>query len=338
MIIHDLKNIVVSEKQKNVSNIYIRNILKEYLQLYVLYYVYTSKLYGKKLIFTGGTCLRHFYGLERLSEDIDFDVEKRIDVKKLSEDIKDFFVHRQKYKDINVSLKQQNKQILLKFPLLHQLGLVSKSESDFLYVKMDISINPSKYYKVETTVKTKFGLNFVARHYDLPALFAGKLHAILTRRHLKGKENRVSIKGRDFYDLLWFLKKEVKPNIERLSDMLGQKLTVLSLKDMLQKRVKTFTSKYKDDFERDVIPLMESPNFIKTYFDNYYAEFLKYESIVFNDEIDLKVKCKKCNKSFKAGIKINSETYENLQITKNKHICPYCGTINICDKEDYIIT
>ena len=80
MIYKELENILKEEKLKGTPNGYIRNLLKEYLQIYVLYFIYTSSDYNKNLIFTGGTCLRHFFGLERLSEDIDFDYINDIEV------------------------------------------------------------------------------------------------------------------------------------------------------------------------------------------------------------------------------------------------------------------
>ncbi|MBU4396915.1 hypothetical protein KKC08_02015, partial [Patescibacteria group bacterium] len=63
MIIKELEKIVQEEKAKGSLGLYIRNLLKEYLQIYILYYVYISREYQKNLIFTGGTCLRHFYNL-----------------------------------------------------------------------------------------------------------------------------------------------------------------------------------------------------------------------------------------------------------------------------------
>ena len=222
MIYQEVEKIVQRERLKKTHLPYIRSLLKEYLQVYVLYFVYTSKNYSKNLVFTGGTCLRHFYNLERLSDDVDFDYLREFESKKLLDDLKDFFIKRQKYKEVQISLKQRGKQILLKFPVLCQLGLSQADQNNLLYVKVDLSKNPSKHYSIITTSKSKYGFNFAARHYDLPDLMAGKIHAILERKHLKGKEERVSVKGRDYFDLLWFVKKSVKPNIKRLSALLGK--------------------------------------------------------------------------------------------------------------------
>ena len=70
---------------------YIRNILKNYLQILVLDFIYTHKEYNQ-LLFYGGSCLAHCYNLPRLSEDLDFvDLRKRIEVSKLAKDFRDIF-------------------------------------------------------------------------------------------------------------------------------------------------------------------------------------------------------------------------------------------------------
>ena len=73
-----LKNIIAENFDKPVF--YKRNLLKEYLQVLILDFIYSSPKYGG-LIFYGGTCLAHCFGLRRLSEDIDFvDDKKEIDI------------------------------------------------------------------------------------------------------------------------------------------------------------------------------------------------------------------------------------------------------------------
>lgn len=274
MILSELEKIV--REEKGSSNAYIRNVLKEYLQMYVLYFVYTSKKYNKNLIFTGGTCLRHFYGLERLSEDIDFDYIKSFETEKLRQDLENFFKKRYKYEAIQSSLKQKGKQILLKFPVLVQLGLSHKGESDFLYVKLDIEKNASRHYTLETSSKSKFGFNFVAKHYDLSSLMAGKIHAILSRRYLKG--SRESLKGRDYFDLLWFVKNAVKPNVKRLSDLLGKKMILKKMEKELDRKVKEATTKLKSDFRSDLLPLVMNADTVQYYVDNYFDEYRRYKS------------------------------------------------------------
>jgi len=278
MIIKYISELVKKEKQKGFSDLYIKTTVKEYLQVLVLNYIYTSKEYKSKLIFTGGTCLRHFYSLERLSEDLDFDMLEEIDTSELSVKIQEYFTSILQYKDLNISVKQEGRQILLKFPILKELKLANESESDLLYVKIDISETLGKSYKLEKTTKSAFGYNFVAIHYDLPSLFAGKITAILRRNLLKGKENIQTIKGRDFYDLLWYLKRGVKVSPLLVNERLGLKsLDISSLNLEVFEKVELACSKYKNDFESDLLPFISNPVFIKDYVNNYLDEIKRYK-------------------------------------------------------------
>lgn len=273
MIIEELKQIVESEGEKETPPLYLRNLLKEYLQVYLLYFIYTSSEHSRNFIFTGGTCLRHFFDLDRLSEDVDFDYLKTPDIARLKTDLEFFFSKKYKYSDVVISVKQQERQILLKFPVLKRLGLAREDESDFLYVKMDVSPNPSSHYDLQTTSKSRYGFNFVATHYDLGSLMAGKLHAVLTRRHIKGEKNVEGLKGRDYYDLLWYLKRGVRPNLLRLSDMLGEKLSMESLRKRLDEKVAWATTEQRSYLEADLFPLIKNAEVVPLYVRNYQAEY-----------------------------------------------------------------
>jgi predicted nucleotidyltransferase component of viral defense system len=273
MIYKELEKIVQDQKERGNSKLYIRNILKEYLQVYILNYIYTSPKYSEELIFTGGTCLRHFYDLERLSEDLDFDYDNSIKAQELTENLLDYFKKKYKVSEVYGSIKQKGRQILLKFPLLKELDLVSGGESEVLYLKLDLQKNPSDRHDTQISSKSLMGFNFVARHYDLPTLMAGKIAAILRRERFVGKEDRSTVKGRDYYDLLWYLKKKAKPNMGRLSDVLGKEITKKELKRELDKKVEMLVTKYRNDFESDLLPLIENTEFIPAYVQNYEEEY-----------------------------------------------------------------
>ncbi|MBF0106581.1 MAG: nucleotidyl transferase AbiEii/AbiGii toxin family protein [Deltaproteobacteria bacterium] len=275
MITKELEHLVQEQRKAGAGTSYMRNVLKEYLQMYLLYFVYSSPKYSPILVFTGGTCLRQFFGLERLSEDVDFDLLSPVDPVHIKTDLESFFVKKYKYNDVQVSLKQQGRQLLLKFPVLKLLSLAKDSESDLLYVKMDLSPNPSRHYNVITTSKNSFGFNFVAVHYDLPSLMAGKVHAVLTRQHFRGKDDVLTLKGRDYFDLLWYLKKAVQPNIKRLSDMLGEHLTPELLVKKLDQKVTLATTRHRDFFKADITPLLKNADMVPAYVQNYQAEYMR---------------------------------------------------------------
>lgn len=276
MILKELSNIVREQQESGRREAYIRNAIKEFLQVYLLFFIYTSPKYRERLIFTGGTCLRHFYGLERLSEDIDFDCIGKLPSRELLEDLKAFFSVKYRYEGLNASLRQNDNQILFKFPVLKKLGLARENDSDLLYIKADLSPLPTEKYSTIITSKSSFGMNYVAKHYDPPSLMAGKLHAILTRHYKMG--GRESIKGRDYFDLLWFLKKGIQPNIERLSSLLSEPLDLISLEKQIDDKVSVFIKKHQGDFVADMAPLLKDPEILDIYVNNYEAEYRRSKS------------------------------------------------------------
>src|SRR3989344_5989723 len=165
MILDDVKQIITKEREKNSSDLYIKTAIKEYLQIYVLNFIYTHPVYSKNFIFTGGTCLRRCFGLNRLSEYLDFDLVNPVDAEKLKIDLTEYFYKKYLYKDVYIKTGQKGRQVLLKFPILRTLGLATESESDLLYVKIDLSLVESKSYKTLTTLKSTYNFNYIITHY-----------------------------------------------------------------------------------------------------------------------------------------------------------------------------
>ncbi len=281
MLLDELDYIVRKQKDNKNSALFIKNLLKEHLQLYVLTFIYTHKVYKEKFIFTGGTCLRHFYNLPRLSEDLDFDLAEKIDIEILKDESLKFFESKYLYKDLKVSVRQSGKQLLLKFPILHKLDLANLSESDLLYIKLDLEITNIEETGIILSTKTHNGLNFVAKHYDLETLMANKIFAILVRKRFVGKKNRRTIKGRDYFDLLWFIKNEVRPNLRRLKFLLqDDNLTIKDVENMLDKSIDNLQKYYLSDIKADLIPFISDTSFLDIYVKNYYDEYMreKYKS------------------------------------------------------------
>jgi len=190
-------------------------------------------------------------------------------------DLEEYFKKRNKYNEIKLALKQRGEQILLKFPVLHKLGLAEEDKSNLLFVKLDFSVNPSKHFNLETTSKSIYGFNFAAVHYDLPSLMSGKIHAILARKRFKGADNTEVVRGRDYFDLLWFLKNSIRPNLKRLSEMMGISISMNFLVKQLDLKVEEIVRKHKSFLKSDLAPLISNPDFIKIYVDNYYEEYLR---------------------------------------------------------------
>ena len=273
MLLTELMRLADESRRLGMADGYIKNRLREYLQIFMLNYIYASSKLGDNLIFIGGTCLRHVYDLPRLSDDLDFDVVGKLSTKEFAEGLLNYFNVTHLWKEVTVSIKQTNRQVLVKFPCLRAVGLAGMNDSDLLYVKIDFNRDVATGYNSIVTVKSEYGMSYALTHYDLPSLFAGKITAILTRRRLWGEENVKTIKGRDYFDLLWFLQQKVKPNMKRLNNILKKKLTKEKLIKLLDQKVDELVTKYPSDLKRDLGPFLQNPNLIGKYIQNYKGSY-----------------------------------------------------------------
>ncbi len=267
MFKEELKKIVAEERKKGTQNFLIKNIIKEYLQFPVLNFIYNNKKY-KNLIFTGGSCLRICFDLPRMSEDLDFDLKKsdwkKFKVEELASDIQKYF---KKNFLFDVQIKTQgNRRIYLKFPILKELGLADNSESDLLYVKIEPTETGFTKPEIEVQPIFKYGYNFIVRRYSLSFLMTGKLSAIFLRKWFSGKDNDVDIKGRDFYDLYWYLEKGVEPNYRNLKKIIGISNQKELYKELKKRIAKNITSR-KLFF--DLKNFFKEQNFVDDFCKNY---------------------------------------------------------------------
>lgn len=224
----EMKRIAEEGKKAGHSFDVIRIELKEYLQNFVLDFIYNSEF--KSLMFYGGSCLRILYGLERMSEDLDFEAKEGLNFELLKSGLERYFESDIQLKKVKISLNKDGDimRIFLVFPIMSEIGL-SKHASETLQIKLEIRSVSDAYvdaiYKnIMHTPITKYGKVFVVRHYDLPTLMATKMAAILQKSD-KGfrvgrPEDAIDFKGRYFYDLIWFMQQRVLPNEEVLK-MIG---------------------------------------------------------------------------------------------------------------------
>jgi len=273
VIVKELQVLVDQNRNNQQNPSFIKNLLKEYLQSYLLNFIFLNKQYNQAFIFTGGTCLRHCFDMNRLSEDLDFDVKTTIDIEKFKEALENYFHKEYLYSALQISVRQRGWQILLKFPVLKQLKLAYKEESDLLYVKIDLSPVCSNHFQLQTTLKSIGHFNYLVIHYDLPSLMAEKLHAILRRTKLVGVENASAIKGRDYYDLLWFMEKKITPNLDRLNDLLKESLSLQEVMAQVDEKVKEATSTKKRFFKQDLLPFINNPLILEGYIGNYQDNY-----------------------------------------------------------------
>ena len=209
-----LVNIVQDSPSRN--NLFKRNILKEYLQIVVLDFIYSHPVYSQ-LLFYGGSALAHCFDLQRLSEDLDFiDESKKISVSELAKDLENYFSTRT---DLSVKATVQKFRIYLKFPILRELGIAGRAESDDLFLKVEVysEFDFCEHYLTDIRPIFKYNRSVLIKTLDTATLISTKIRAILYRKWEKtDKQGQtiVKVKGRDYFDLLWYLQKGIKPNLD----------------------------------------------------------------------------------------------------------------------------
>jgi len=182
-----------------------RNILLEYLQTQILKALSLSS-YNDSLSFLGGTCLRFAHGINRFSEDLDFDLLKKegFEIEKLMQEISRKLTLQGFEVDTRTKTTENIHIIFFKFKqVLREFGLNVPQDEKFL-IKFEIDFGPYKNIQTETKFSDSFNERFPMLTNTLETLFAQKILAIIFRPYQK---------GRDFYDLVWFLsQKNIEPN------------------------------------------------------------------------------------------------------------------------------
>jgi len=193
-----------------------RNIAREYLQARILAALQRAGAM-LSLAFHGGTALRFLYGHNRFSEDLDFSLEQRregYDFRAYLQSVRSELIPEGYTIELKVSDQKSVHSAFVRFPgLPFELGL-SSQRSEVLSVKIEVDTNPPSGAGLETSVVRRHVL-LQLLHHDRASLLAGKLHAILQRPYCK---------GRDLYDLLWYISDPTwpPPNLEMLNHALQQ--------------------------------------------------------------------------------------------------------------------
>jgi predicted nucleotidyltransferase component of viral defense system len=203
------------------------NALREILQEIALCGLWRAKFF-EHAAFYGGTALRVLYGLDRFSEDMDFSLLAPADDFDLApycaaveEELRAWGfpatvqVKRKTARSAVESafLKANTRQLLLTIEAGEIASAIHGRRE--LKIKLEVDTDPPPGFSTET----KFLLQpipFSVKAYDPPSLFAGKMHAVLCR----GWGTRV--KGRDWYDLVWYVGRGTALDLEHLEARMRQ--------------------------------------------------------------------------------------------------------------------
>lgn len=193
------------------------NLGREYLQARILLALQEAGAMIP-LAFQGGTALRFLFGLPRFSEDLDFALERperaAFDVVHAAARVRVRLAREGYEVGVKIRSKPPVQGVLVSFPgLLHELRL-SPHRTQSFHVRIEVDTNPPSGAGLASTIVRRHALLNI-QHHDQPSLLAGKLHAVLQRSW---------VKGRDLFDLFWYLSDPTwpEPNLVLLNNALKQ--------------------------------------------------------------------------------------------------------------------
>lgn len=243
------------------------NALKEIIQEVALLGLWRSKFY-EKAVFYGGSALRILYGLDRFSEDLDFSLiqpDQNFNINKHLTSIETELgawgfeilaekIEKTKQTNIDSAFIKANTLIHL---LKISTGLKTHKNA-VMKIKLEIDQDPATGFISEA----KYHLSpmaFTVKTMTRPSLFGGKMHALLCRTR------RNNIKGRDWYDLIWFVKAGIPCDLNYLQNKLIQtghfeKNQILSKEILHQLLYKKVAETDFDLAKRDVEPFLKNAN------------------------------------------------------------------------------
>jgi predicted nucleotidyltransferase component of viral defense system len=240
------------------------NALKEVYQEIALLGLYRGGFF-QKAAFYGGTALRIVHGLDRFSEDMDFTLlskDPTFDIETYFHYVIDEFEALGIKMTLRKKTKTQESNIESAFlkndTSIHTLNIEIGELSNILdgihsgkklKIKFEVDTNPPLHFQTEAhTLLLPTTFNIITM--TLPNLYAGKLHALLFRNW------KTRVKGRDWYDFEWYVKRGVTVNLEHLQERMQESedfdskntLTEESLKVLLKEKIDTLDiEKAKED-------------------------------------------------------------------------------------------
>lgn len=256
-----------------------QSALREIMQEVALAGLYRGGFF-EKAAFYGGTALRIFHRLDRFSEDLDFSLlqaDPDFSLDKYLVAIQNEFQalgmqvsikEKKKVRDTHVDsafLKSETIwQELVLEGIIPQSGL---SQPANIKVKIEVDTVPPIGFETEEKLLLR-PFSFYVKCFTLPNLFAGKMHALLFR---KWKQN---VKGRDWYDFEWYIKKGTPMNLKHFierardsGDITDEEFTEQQFRNLLTARIDSVDmEKVKADARRFIRDSSKTDIWSKKYF------------------------------------------------------------------------
>ena len=256
------------------------NALHEVMHQITLAALYRAGFFNEAA-FYGGTCLRIFHNLPRFSEDMDFSLLKKDDKFSL-EDYFDAITDEFKSlgREVVISKKNKTSSTQIESAFLKdnsEVYNIKFQTQRTVKIKIEVDTNPPLFFNTEYNLSL-LPFSFMTRCFTLPGLFAGKMHAILFRNW------KQRVKGRDWYDLEWYIRNEHKLSFKHLKERCIQSghidnigFTPDQLILLLKKRVEETNIEM---VKADVKPFIQNTNDLAIWSTEYFLkliDFIKFE-------------------------------------------------------------
>lgn len=239
----------------------------------------------EKAAFYGGTALRIFYKLDRFSEDLDFSLLKE-DPDFSLEPYFPAIVSEFEAVGITVSIKEKVKTAqtsvdsaflksetiwkeLILEDIVKQAGI--KSNRD-IKIKIEVDRKPPLGFETEEKLLLR-PFSFYVKCFTQPSLFAGKTHALLFRKW----KNRV--KGRDWYDLEWYIKKGIPLDVSHFllrakdtGDWQEENITPEQIIELLKHKINTVSF---DSIKEDVVRFIKDDKVLQIWSPAYFNDLIE---------------------------------------------------------------
>ena len=228
-----------------------QNALKEIIQEVALFGLWRHKFF-EHAAFYGGTALRILHGLNRFSEDLDFSLLEPNPLFYLGNYEQGIRRELEMFGfTLEVEVKQKNLQTAVQSAFLKgntlehllKVGMPKHYAKQFhpdgkVKIKFEIDTDPPPLFHTEA-IALFLPIPFSIRTYQMSDMFAGKISALLFRQWQK------RVKGRDWYDFLWFIGKNTPVNLQHLQARMEQiqkwdskaKLSLQDVKDLIHHKI-----------------------------------------------------------------------------------------------------
>ena len=235
------------EEYKPVNHEAAEQALREIMQEIALAGLQRSGFF-EKAAFYGGTALRIFHGLQRFSEDLDFSLVEPKPGFSLQPYMKGIETEFSAL-GVKVSIQEKNK--------------TTKTDVDSAFLKPDTTWN-------ELVIKP---FSFYVKCFILPDLFAGKMHALLFRKW-KGR-----VKGRDWFDMEWYIRKGVLLNLDHLliraqdsGDWKEKSMSKEQFMTLLQNKIQSVSF---SSIREDVVRFIPDDKVIEIWSAQYFSDLVQ---------------------------------------------------------------